>query len=113
MLGGAVGFISYDCVQYFEPATKTDKLRDPLGIPDAVMMFCDTIVIFDHLYSVVKVCANVVISKNGDVENAYKKAVADLVAVEAKLLNDQVIFPEQQPIEEGQEAISNVGEQGN
>jgi hypothetical protein len=55
----------------------------------------------------------VVISKNGDVENAYKKAVADLVAVEAKLLNDQVIFPEQQPIEEGQEAISNVGEQGN
>ena len=33
--GGAIGYIGYDNVQYFEPRTKRDDLQDPMGLPDA------------------------------------------------------------------------------
>ena len=34
--GGLVSYISYDCIQHFEPATKQKNLKDNLGIPDAL-----------------------------------------------------------------------------
>ena len=40
-----MGYISYDCVQYFEPKTQRE-LTDPLGIPEAVFLICDTVVAF-------------------------------------------------------------------
>ncbi|CAG8677355.1 9154_t:CDS:2, partial [Scutellospora calospora] len=52
--GGAIGYIAYDCVKYFEPRTARE-LGDPLGIPDAAFMLCDTLVVFDHLYQVINV----------------------------------------------------------
>ncbi|KAJ3349685.1 hypothetical protein HDU91_006358, partial [Kappamyces sp. JEL0680] len=113
--GGAVGFISYDCVQYFEPSTKTADLKDPLGIPDAVLMLCDTIVIFDHLYSVVKVCSNVLVDDHRSsiqVSSAYRTAADAISLVELLLLSEKVVYPPQDPLELGQEAVSNVGEQG-
>ncbi|KNE59347.1 hypothetical protein AMAG_18155 [Allomyces macrogynus ATCC 38327] len=33
--GGAVGFVTFDCIQYFEPRTRRD-LEDQLGLPEAV-----------------------------------------------------------------------------
>ena len=46
-VGGAVGFISYDVVRWFEelPATATEDL----DVPDAAFMLPDTLVIFDHV----------------------------------------------------------------
>ncbi len=44
--GGAIGYISYDCVQYFEPRTKRD-LKDVLGIPESVFMVADSLIVFD------------------------------------------------------------------
>ena len=112
--GGAVGFISYDCVQYFEPTTKTN-LNDPLGIPDAVMMLCDSIVIFDHLYSVIKICSNVIISDNAsesEIKIAYDKAVNNIKDIEARLNHPETLFPIQEPILDKSDSVSNVGEQG-
>src|SRR5690348_2278563 len=45
--GGAVGFFSYDVVRAFErlPASKPDEL----GVPDALFVITDTLVIFDNL----------------------------------------------------------------
>jgi anthranilate synthase component 1 len=47
LTGGAVGYISYDCIKYFEPKTAR-PLNDNLHIPEALFMLFDTIVAFDH-----------------------------------------------------------------
>ncbi|RKP06947.1 ADC synthase [Thamnocephalis sphaerospora] len=56
--GGAVGFISFDCIQHFEPHTKRE-LRDPLGLPESEVIFCETLVVCDHLFQRVKVISHV------------------------------------------------------
>ena len=45
--GGMVGYMSYDAVRQFEP-TLGPPPPDPLGIPDAVFMLADTLLVFDH-----------------------------------------------------------------
>ena len=45
--GGAVGYLSYDAVRYFEP-TINEPIEDDLGLPDMVFMITNTVVIFDH-----------------------------------------------------------------
>ena len=49
--GGAVGYLSFDCIQHFEPATATQGLRDNLQLPEALFMLYDTIIAFDHFHS--------------------------------------------------------------
>jgi anthranilate synthase component 1 len=51
--GGAVGFLSYDAVRYFErlPAPEHDELQ----LPDATFMVAETVVIFDHVTHTMKV----------------------------------------------------------
>lgn len=58
IIGGAIGYVSYDCIHYFEPKTKRD-LADPLNIPESIFMLCDTVIVFDHLYQNVKVVSHV------------------------------------------------------
>ena len=55
--GGAVGFLGYDVVRTLErlPAGP----RDDLGLPDAVMMLADTVLILDHLSHRATVVASV------------------------------------------------------
>ncbi|RKP03635.1 hypothetical protein CXG81DRAFT_29220 [Caulochytrium protostelioides] len=51
-LGGAVGYLSYDCVRFFEPrvgAAQT-QLKDTLGLADSFFMICDAVVVFDHVF---------------------------------------------------------------
>ena len=51
--GGAVGYLGYDTVRWFEkvPARATDDL----GLPDAVLMFGDVMSVFDNLTHTMKV----------------------------------------------------------
>ncbi len=53
LLGGAVGYISYDFIRFFEriPATAPD----PLGLPLAVLYLVDTLLVFDHVQRRLKV----------------------------------------------------------
>ena len=46
--GGAVGYIAYDAIRYFEPRVQAAPV-DVQGVPESVFMFSDTILIFDHL----------------------------------------------------------------
>ena len=45
-VGGAVGFISYDAVRYFE--SLPDKNLNDLNCDDMAMMLCETVLAFDH-----------------------------------------------------------------
>ena len=96
--GGAVGFISYDCVNYFEPSTK-NKLIEPLGLPESLMMFCKTVIIFDHLYAIIKVVSNIILDdsecSNDDPEifqTRYKEAVNQIRDIVGLLRADFVSY---------------------
>lgn len=70
-VGGAVGYLSYDVVRYFErlPATASDDLR----LPDAAFLLADTLVIFDHARHQLIVLANA--RNTGDPDAAYDDAL--------------------------------------
>lgn len=110
--GGAVGYISFDCIQHFEPKTKRE-LRDPFGMPECVMMLCDATVIFDHAFQTVYCVAHVhVQAASDDVAALYEAAHARVQHLAAVIQQDTTPLPEQPPIEAGQEAVSNVGREG-
>ena len=69
--GGAVGYIGYDCVRFFEKLPE-EKL-DELALPDLYFMITDTLVIFDRLMNKIKLVANAHVG--GDPESAYRDAV--------------------------------------
>lgn len=70
--GGAVGYLSYEAVTYFEKTVPRAKLDD-LQIPDAYFVISDTLLIFDHLEHRIKIVANAYVE--GDPGHAYDEAV--------------------------------------
>ena len=77
--GGAVGYLAYDTVRYFEPRVPAMP-SDPQGLPESVFAFVDTLLVFDHLRHDIKVVSHVRL--DGDVARAYGEAtrkIDDLV----------------------------------
>ena len=71
-LGGAVGYISYECASYFEPRVPRAR-SNPLALPEALFLFTDTMLVFDHLRHKIQVVSHAHL--DGDVERAYQQAV--------------------------------------
>ncbi len=71
LIGGAVGYVSYDIVRYFEQLP--DTATDDLDVPEAAFMIPDTLVIFDHAKHELIVMANA--HNQGDPDAAYRDAV--------------------------------------
>lgn len=69
--GGAVGYLGYDLVRFFEKLP--EKNPDDLGLPDCQLMFAHTLVIFDHVLHRVRVLAHAEIGE--DPQAAYWDAV--------------------------------------
>ena len=82
--GGAVGFLSYDTVRYFEPTVPpiTDE-KSGLGVPESVFMLTDSLLIFDHVRHTIFVVSHA--SVNGDPGAAYDRATAKIEEVIARL----------------------------
>jgi len=55
-VGGAVGYLGYDVVRYFEDIPS--RRKDDLGLPDLVFLLTDTLLIFDNVAQKIKVVAN-------------------------------------------------------
>lgn len=79
--GGAVGYIGYDQVRFFEKLP--DKNPDQLNLPDVYFMITDTILIFDHVKNKIQIVSNVHVG--GDPEAAYNEGVRKIHELEAKL----------------------------
>ena len=73
--GGAVGYLAYDTIHYFEPRVPP-MATDPQGVPESVFMFGETLLVFDHLRHDIKVVSHVYL--NGDIEKAYADATAKI-----------------------------------
>jgi anthranilate synthase component I len=79
--GGAVGFLAYDIVRFFERLP--DNNPDELNVGDACLLFTDTLLIFDHVRHRVKVLCNAHVT--ADAGAAYDLALAKIEALSARV----------------------------
>ena len=83
--GGMVGYLSYDAVRQFEP-TLGPPPPDVLGIPDAVFVLADTLLVFDHRLRRLQVVANAFLDEFATPEDAYAEARGKIAAL-VEILN--------------------------
>ncbi len=96
--GGAVGYLGYETVRYFEPVPSTNP--DDLGLPEFFFMFTDGLVVFDRLTHSMKVVCCVKIDPQGsesDVKAAYEAAQARI---------EEIIELLRRPVETGTVSVS-------
>jgi anthranilate synthase component 1 len=79
--GGAVGYLSYECVTRFEELPT--PARDSLDLPEALFMFFDSLLVFDHVTHRIKVVSHVHLKDN--IEAAYREAVERIDSLVEKL----------------------------
>ncbi|KAH3676222.1 hypothetical protein WICPIJ_009182 [Wickerhamomyces pijperi] len=114
--GGAIGYISYDCVHYFEPKTKR-PLKDVLELPEASLMLFNTIIAFDNVFQRFQVIHNIqieVTDSDEAIEKKYQSAVEEIQEIERIILDQStpIPYPKQEPIKENQTFTSNIGQEG-
>lgn len=88
--GGAVGYLGYDVVRYFERLP--ESAEQVLDVPDAVFMLADTLVVFDHARHRLLILSNARV--NGDVEAAYVEAIQRIERVSERLLRPLPAVPQ-------------------
>ncbi|KAK3114167.1 anthranilate synthase component 1 [Teratosphaeriaceae sp. CCFEE 6253] len=115
LTGGAMGYVGYDCVKYFEPRTKRE-MKDVLAVPESLFMLCDTVVAVDHFFQKVMVITYLHVPTSDAPKNALEKAyeackktIADVLRT---LKRPDVPLPPQGPINLDQEYSSNIGRKG-
>ncbi|MDP7640560.1 MAG: anthranilate synthase component I, partial [Candidatus Hydrogenedentes bacterium] len=81
--GGAVGYISYDEVRFFEQLP--DENPDPLNLPDLYFLLTDTLIIFDHVKNKILIVSNAHVGD--DVAAAYEEALGKIERLDKVLRN--------------------------
>ena len=80
--GGAVGYVAYDAIKYFEPRVpEISEESSGMDVPESVFMLTDTMLIFDHVRQSIIVVAHARIEEETDVGNAYSAAIARIEAL--------------------------------
>jgi len=75
--GGAIGFFGYDLLQYYERKLPRHR-QDDLNMDDMQFMFCDQVIVFDHLKHHVLVIGNVHIADGAsdkEIEASYRETI--------------------------------------
>jgi len=72
--GGAVGFLGYEAIHFFEPKVPAAE-RDELQLLETVFMITGSLLIFDHRLRTLKIVANAFLD-DGPIENVYGRATA-------------------------------------
>src|SRR5438034_146416 len=70
--GGAVGFLGYEAIRFFEPKVPVAD-RDDLNLPEMLFMITSSLLIFDHQLRSLKIVVNAFI-EDGSPEAVYARA---------------------------------------
>lgn len=115
LTAGAIGYIGYDCVKYFEPKTER-PLKDDLEVPESLFMLYDTIVAVDHFSQIIKVItyahvppSNAAKAALSEVYEFGRQKLAELVQI---LKSEDTPLPPQGKIKTDNEYKSNIGQSG-
>ena len=79
LVGGAIGYFSYDMVRLIERLPR--RLRDEIGLCDAMLMFYFGLIAFDHVRQQVWIIRNVFTGDGGSMRKKYSAAVREIAAV--------------------------------
>jgi anthranilate synthase component 1 len=82
--GGAVGYLAYESIRYFEPRVKPAP-GPGLQVPDGRFMVVDTLLVFDHIARTIRIISQVHLEEGKSLEESYAAAVGRIDAIEAKL----------------------------
>jgi anthranilate synthase component 1 len=82
--GGAVGYLSYDAVRYFESSIP-EAPPDELDLPDMLFMITQTVIIFDHRLRKLLIVSNVFIDEQDDLNCLYMQAKDEINEIARKL----------------------------
>jgi len=91
-IGGAVGYIGYDVVRFFEPTVPVHS-RDDLKIPEMIFMIPRMLLVFDHRFRKLQLVCNAHIDDKTSPDQAYDRAVSDLEKTMAKLSEQRALQP--------------------
>src|SRR6266478_9527002 len=81
--GGAVGFLGYEAIRFFEPKVPVAH-RDDLRLPEALFMITSGLLIFDHQLRSLKIVVNAFL-EDGSPEAVYARAAASIDAIMCQL----------------------------
>lgn len=104
--GGAIGMVGYDMVRNFE--TLPTRLDNDLKISDALFLFTDECVVFDHWkHKMILIKWNLIEKKNdSDLLKIYRQAENALERLKKQIQNHDIAVPT------GKKNVGNTGESG-
>src|SRR5258708_11290976 len=91
-IGGAVGYIGYDVVRFFEPTVPIHP-RDDLKIPEMIFMIPRMLLVFDHRFRKLQLIFNAHIEDKTSPDHAYGEAEAKLKKTMAMLGAQRALEP--------------------
>jgi len=89
--GGAVGYIAYPMIRFWENIPQTKK--DDLNLPDVFFLVTEIVVVFDHVQHKMKIICNTFV-ENTDrkyLDKLYDKTTEKIDAIIAKLQNSNAV----------------------
>ena len=94
--GGAVGYLSYDMVRYFEKLPSENE--DDLHGDDAVFLVTDTLIIFDNVRHTIKIVACLFSEGGEDLRDRYEegiKKIEDIIGlIQSPVVKKEIENPE-------------------
>jgi anthranilate synthase component I len=81
--GGAVGFLGYEAIHFFEPKVPAAE-HDELQLPEMVFMITGGLLIFDHRLRTLKIVSNAFL-EDGPLEEVYARAIDSIHAITQQL----------------------------
>lgn len=83
-VGGAVGYLSYDLVKYFE---NIKLAKDKLSLPEIMLYLTDLVIVFDHFLNRMKIISTVKIEKDTekDTDKTYFQSIKKIEEIESKI----------------------------
>jgi anthranilate synthase component I len=83
LVAGAIGYFSYDMVRLIEHLPR--QLRDEIGLYDAMLMFYQGIIAFDHVQHRLWIVRNVFTESEGSLRAKYNAAVNEIKRTKRRL----------------------------
>ena len=81
--GGAVGFIGYEAIHFFEPKVPLAQ-QDQLQLPEVLFMIPSTLLVFDHRLRSLKIIINAFLGGDSS-EKVYARSVECLGSIKQEL----------------------------
>jgi anthranilate synthase component 1 len=91
-VGGAVGYIGYDVIRFFEPTVPVHS-NDDLRLPEMMFVVAGTLLVFDHRFRKLRLITNAYIDNQVSPDNAYDSACKNLEKSADKFKRPIVLRP--------------------